>query len=211
MAKKNSDYTVSVNDGPEMSVEDFHNMLNRKFIPAKKTGQITKAKITKDKISGVMRLEVVIIESITDEEGLIENEVSKKMGYEVHPDLINAFNKLAFHCAIICDQIDVTPNMAMEDARLIFEHSNSNISVTGFVIGGQDDHEGITIIGRRALRSGKILNLIAPFTKWSDEHTPYNYEFELYEDFQAAELEAAEYMNGKHAPAKQLEIEFENQ
>jgi len=80
--------------------------------------------------------------------------------------------------------------------------------VTGFVIGGDDEEQrGVTLIGRRTLKGNRVLNLVAPFIKFSDED--YADVADLAELVAGAEAEALEYLNGKIAPDAQMSLEFD--
>ena len=44
-----------------------------------------------------------------------------------------------------------------------------NIIVTGYSKGGNDESAGVSIQAQKLLKSGQILNLSVPFTKYEDE------------------------------------------
>lgn len=84
----------------------------------------------------------------------------------------------------------------------------SSIRATGYAIGGGDDETaGATVIAKRKLASGKVLNLTAPFTRFEGENG-YKYAGKLAEDIEMVAQEAILYLQGKHAPDLQLEMEF---
>ena len=82
-----------------------------------------------------------------------------------------------------------------------------NVNCHGFTIGGSGDHEGVCLVGYRGLDSGKYLNLVSPFTKWSDEE--YEYISELGQIIEECKHEVRLYMfEGKYKPEAQQELPF---
>lgn len=163
-------------------------------------------KIRKAKLK-LSSLEVELTETHDTEGGPVTNEVTMKCAGLVHEDLRKVFSKLSLHLIKICD---------LRKAELIdsdtFESDDlsefQDYSVTGFSIGGEDEHEGAVITGSRKFTSGKVLNITTPFTKFSDENYPYEHEDELYNDIQACIYEVELYLDGKYA-IKQLELPFD--
>ena len=142
-------------------------------------------------------------------------------GHKRHKDLDNAFASLAIHLALICEQVtdknaDTTIHLIgkgakKKDITLLLSSLRSNsitlaISVTGFVIGGSDEHEGIVIIGQRKLETGSILNLNSSFQKWESD---YKHNEDLTVQMEVVIHECEQYLNGKHAPNPQLELELD--
>lgn len=77
---------------------------------------------------------------------------------------------------------------------------------TGFTISGSGDTEGVTLIGRRELRNGKVLTLTAPFIKLV-ENRGYNFHTELAEVLETCKSEIYAYLfEGKRRPEKQLNL-----
>ncbi len=140
-----------------------------------------------------------------DEEETTVNELAKKCRREVHPDLIAAFDNLTAHLPLICELVD--PVIFKPNDELIHIMLGSYM-VTGFSIGGENEHEGVVLIGRKTLGNKKVINLVSPFTKWEDEHSPYKYSSELSAAISRAENEVIAYLQGKFAPKKQLELEL---
>lgn len=139
-------------------------------------------------------LEIEFEEIIEGENGPVINIMKMKGGNRPHADLKEAFRELDYHAALLCEQCEYR-----EDSVV------GHIKVSGFTIGGSDEHEGVTIIAQRTLSSGKVLNLIAPFTKWEDD---YKHQSDLYADVAIAMQECIAFINGKHEPSPQLEIQF---
>jgi hypothetical protein len=80
--------------------------------------------------------------------------------------------------------------------------------VTGISIGGDGEHEGVTIIAKRQLRNKRILNIITPFVKFQDEVAPYDYEAELSAHVSDIVYEIEAYIAGKHGAGAQLKMNF---
>lgn len=163
-------------------------------------------KIRKAKLKS-RSLEVELNDTFETEGGPITNEVIMKCAGLVHDDLRTAFSRLALHMIVICDlrKAEMINNETFEKDDLSdFE----DYTVTGFSIGGEDENEGAVIIGSRKFKSGKVLNITTPFTKFSDENNPYEFEDALYNDLQACIYEVELYLDGKYA-VKQLELPFD--
>lgn len=164
-------------------------------------------KIRKAKLKG-RSLEVELTEHIDTDNGPITNEVIMKCTGLVHDDLISRFDRLKIHMVKICD---MRKSETITDETIDqFDISILNdYEVKGFSIGGEDEHEGVVIIGSREFESGKVLNLVSPFTKYNDEHSPYDFESDLYNDVQACVYEVELYLEGSKYAVKQLELPFD--
>lgn len=169
-----------------------------------KTYNVKKAKLI-DRIFLEVELEEIIKTEDGEEVNTCTNDVAKKCRQEVHADLIAAFDALTPHLPLMCELADT---MIFKPTDELLQPIITSYSVTGFSIGGNDEHEGVTLIGRKTLGTKKVLNLVAPFTKWEEEHIEnYRYAHELKAAIFHACDEVLEYVvNGKVAPAKQLEL-----
>jgi len=163
-------------------------------------------RIRKAKIKG-RSLEIELTETINTDNGPITNEVVLKCTGLVHDDLQARFDRLKIHLVKICD-LRKTETITDENIESYNLSILEDYNVKGFSIGGDDEHEGVTIIGDRTFESGKVLNLVSPFTKFTDEHAPYEYESDLYNDVQACIYEVELYLEGKYL-IKQLELPFD--
>ena len=168
-------------------------------------------KISKVKLHKGGGLEVEYEQTITipQEEGEpleLNGEVPYKGRNLPHPDMMDALKMLRSHLALICD-LPEAKNLDFHELEDLPENLEK-LHVTGFSIGGNGDHEGVTLIGYKILGSGKVLNLVAPFTKYQDENGGYNYAIELQGTIDHAASEALEYLDGKIAPSAQGEFEF---
>lgn len=163
--------------------------------------KIKKAKV-KNRSLEIEMNETVLLESGTN----VTNEVTKKCAALAHDELIAAFENLRKHMIKICDfkksELITRDNIENFDTSILDEYS-----VYGFSVGGNEDSEGVTLIGCRKFDSGKVLNIVTPFTPYSSD----DYEFgnTLASDIEACIYQVEEYLNGKCA-VKQLEIPFED-
>jgi hypothetical protein len=161
-------------------------------------------KIKKAKITRTRTLEVDLVERIGDG---TENEVTKKCSQLVHPDLGNAFDRLRFHLAKLCDlkegdKVSSIMNYNMEDL--------SNISVSSFSLSGFDSSEGVSLVGQKRI-GHKVLNLCAPFQKFEDEQAEYTYGSDLAADIEACKYEVEQYLFHEKYAIKPLKLEFGDQ
>lgn len=160
--------------------------------------EIVKASIKND------RCEVTFKERFTEEN--YSNEVTKKCSQIVHADMKKAFERLKVHLVAICDQKEAAE--VLEDFSSYPVENLSNYVVTGYSVGGSDEDQGVTIIGQKLLETGKVLNLIAPFTKYEDLDA-YEYANELSGDIHACDCEVLAYMFDGKWGIKQQEFDFE--
>lgn len=152
-------------------------------------------------------LEVELTETVETDNGQVTNEVIMKCAGLVHDDLRKVFQRLVLHMILVCD-LKKADHINLDTFEMDNLSEFDDYEVKGFTIGGQDDHEGVVIIGSRKLDNGKVLNIVTPFTKFTDEHAPYDYESELFNDIQACLYEVEQYLEGKYA-IKQLELPFD--
>lgn len=131
------------------------------------------------------------------------NDYVATLRRRVHPDMVEALASLRKHVVELCE-LGEYPTFDDIPERLL-----GAIEVTGISIGGSGEHEGVTIIAKRKLRNNRILNLVTPFTKFEDEHSPYKYELDLSCCVGVVVDEARQYLNGKFAPDAQIKMEFE--
>jgi hypothetical protein len=165
-------------------------------------------RIKKAKIKG-RSLEVELTETIHTDNGPVTNEVVLKCTGLVHDDLLARFDRMKVHLVKICDlrKADTITDGSIENYDLSIL---DDYEVKGISIGGEEEHEGVVIIGARKFESGKVLNLVSPFTKFTDEHAPYEFESDLYNDVQACIYEVELYLEGKYL-IKQLELPFDEE
>ena len=175
--------------------------------------------IKKAKIKDNLYLEVEFSEVVKDG----TNEVKKVCTAHIHDDLRLAFRRLNTHMALLTEQAIETAKKAVpvcygddeERQREVqhFKFDDRNLAIaketacSGFTIGGTGDHEGVTLIGRRTLTAARILNLVSPFLKWTDDIYDYKHLDDLSEIIEACKGEVKLYLfEGKHAPDNQLKL-----
>lgn len=157
---------------------------------------IKKAKIVNDSF-----LEVEYEEIGFENEQKFTNKLSFTGGQRVHSDLKKSFESLVPYLVDMCELVEFID--AQVPGNVI------RYSVTGFSIGGSDEHEGVTIIGRKSLLSKKVLNLVSPFAKYDPETSDYEYCSELKAAIAFASVEVVAYLEGKHEPSKQMSLELQ--
>ena len=163
-------------------------------------------KVTKVKIKD-RSLTVDMDETISGDDYSFTNEVTKKCASLVHDDLITALKSLVPHMVKICDFAgsDIIKESNIESAFTLAEEF-PQYEITGFSIGGIDDNEGVTLIGQRKFDSGKVLNIVTPFIKYTDED--YKFGDELASVIEGCIYEVEQYLFGNKFAVKQLEMDF---
>lgn len=171
----------------------------------------TEIDIKKAKLIDHKYLEVEYTETLEKDDQYITNEISKKCKHEAHQDLIDAYKKFIPHLALLSEFVDeayiADMNWDWGNAQSIYHQEIFySFDVTSISFGGSGDHEGVTITGRKNLKTGKVLNLNSPFTKFDSEVEEYLHTDKLYSAFVNWDTEVKAYINGKYAPSKQLEL-----
>jgi hypothetical protein len=193
---KDLSVSIQTNNGDWKEI-DFDKMKN--LVPQKSI------KIKKAKLTSMNYLEVEYEETIEFADEAIRYEATKKCMWNAHNDLKIQFDRLKPHVALLTELITDAELSDLWETHPYL----SKIKATGYVIGGDGEHEGVTVIGRKILAHNRILNLVTPFAKWQDEHTGYTYASELRNIIKDCENEVIEYLNGKHAPNSQQELQFD--
>lgn len=134
-----------------------------------------------------------------------ENMVKVEGKNIVHGDLRAAFKNLVGHIAILCELREAKEESLPDELKDL-----STVEVTGYSIGGTDEDEGVTLIGKRFLQSKKVLNLIAPFTKFANENEEYPHSFTLLQAIEACNYEAEQYLTAKKWGIVQQELPFDD-
>lgn len=166
-------------------------------------------KITKAKLAKNGGLEVSFEETIifTDGEGSpveLNRDPTVPCKNIPHEDLLNAFAMLRPHLAIVTDCLEAHKKTLydLDDDPEVLEL----FKVNSFSIGGNGEHEGVTISGSKKLSGGRLLNLNTPFTKYYDENDRYPYADELSGLIAHICEEVELYLDGKIAPDAQLDM-----
>jgi hypothetical protein len=147
--------------------------------------EIKKAKLTKGR--------TVILEYSEFSSGVEKRFSGAESTNLYDKDLEGAFKKLVPHLVIICDQKGDSEITDLENC----EQPTAGYKVTGFVCGGMEDTAGVTLVGQKIIDGNKVINLVSPFTMFTDD---YIYAGELATDIEIAKTEIYEYFfNGKSA------------
>lgn len=112
------------------------------------------------------QLEAEYLEVYTEDN--YHNVITKKCAQIIHGDLKRALDKLKVH--LVC--ISEMPEAERFDSVNIYDFNPDdlpNYVVTGYVHGGTDEQAGVTIIGKKLLKSGQSLNINTPFIQFLDE------------------------------------------
>lgn len=155
---------------------------------------ITKAKITKDN---------TLVATFKNEN---EDNVTVEGKNLIHKDLRAAFDTLIPHLAFLCEQKEADGKDSIDELP---EEIFSTFEVSGYSIGGTDDNTGVTLVGKRFLKSKKVLNLIAPFTMFNNENEEYEHAFELQQSIDACNYEVEQYLTAKKWAVVQQELPFD--
>lgn len=154
---------------------------------------ILKAKITKDN---------TLVATYKDENGTTTVE-GKNL---VTNDLKRAFSMLVPHMAFLCEQKEAENRLSLDELP---DNIETILEVTGYTVGGDGDSKGVTVTGKRFLKSSKVLNLNTPFTKFNDENEQYDFQFELEQAVEQCDFEVREYLFNKKWKVVQQEFSFE--
>lgn len=138
------------------------------------------------------------------------NKVDKECDQIVHSDLKNAFAALIPFLITITEQqeADLFDSGNIElDPEAEIQEKIAAYTVTGYVHGGSDESAGVSLIGQKSLKTGQVLNLNAPFTKFEDDNYPYGSE--LLQAIDRCDYEVHDYLfNGKFG-IKQQQLDFD--
>ena len=85
---------------------------------------------------------------------------------QVHPDLSHRLSRLVPHLCLLTEQQTETPDFWPDTAEELPARFLA-FTVTGFSMGKHQS--GVTLIGQRALTTGKVLNLTSPYISFDDE------------------------------------------
>jgi hypothetical protein len=128
-------------------------------------------------------------------------EISKVMRFEAHEDLLNALKNMTIHLSALCEFHEFL--IAKEAPELI-----EKFETTGVSWGGHGEYCGVTIVGKKQLKENRVLNLVSPFCMFQNENSFYEFDYELMVDASILHGEILNYLDGKYAPSKQLELEL---
>lgn len=130
----------------------------------------------------------------------------------VHDDLINAFQRLVPHFALLTEQVlESEVESIILNGKEIPEDLLQKIKVSGITVGGTGESEGITISGSKRLSNGKMINFNTPFTKWEAVDEGYKFISELINVLEDLKDEVIAYMEGKQGTKAQTEMNFDGE
>lgn len=145
--------------------------------------------------------------SFFDEDG---NDVTLRGNNICHPDLKNAFATLVPFLADLTEQkeADFIDWDNLEDEATV--ERLRYLEVTGFSITDDDVNPMVTLIGKRTLRTSKVLNLCAPATALNMDAESYDRCDELDTALQVCIFEVKQYITERKWQIKQNELNFDN-
>jgi len=130
--------------------------------------------------------------------------VSREMPYPYKDSLSDALLNLRPHLMILTESVE---GLGLKETQELM--AADRYRVTGVTWGGSGDSAGVTLIGRRELRGNRVLNLVAPFTKFTDEFDEYAHANELYLAICDLEAEVLDYVEGtSRGQSSQFKIDF---
>lgn len=147
------------------------------------------------------------------------DNIKRKSQVPVHEDMIAAFKDLNVHLAVICEEItpgdiddidnlpEVDPELDLDDpAQDKLAVKLAKFSVSAFKVVGNGENEGVVLIGQKLLSNMESVKLETPVVKWQSDYPFVN---ELHVAVFNAVEEIEYYMNGKQAPPRQHELNFD--
>lgn len=145
--------------------------------------------------------------SFYDQDG---NDVTLKGKNVCHPDLKTAFASLVPFLADLTEQkeADRIDWNNLDDAETV--ERLRFLEVTGFSVTDDDVNPMVTLIGKRTLRTSKVLNLCAPATALTADTESYERCEELDTALQVCIYEVQQYVTERKWQVKQNELNFDN-
>lgn len=138
------------------------------------------------------------------------NNVTKASQQFVHADLKYAFNLLKAHVAAICEMPEAKNVNISEPSDDDLNEKLKSYIVTGYSKGGSDESAGVSISAQKLLKSGQVLNLSVPFTKYEDESGEgYPYGHDLLELITRCDYEVDAYLFEDKWGVKQESFDFD--
>ena len=98
-----------------------------------------------------------------------KNNVTKSSEQFIHPDLRYALDRLKTHVTKICEMHEALGIDICYPTEDDLNEKLKCIVITGYSKGGYDESAGVSIQAQKLLKSGQVLNLAVPFTKFEDE------------------------------------------
>ncbi len=164
--------------------------------------EITKVKVKNNQLTAEYTEKFV--------EANYQNSVTKSSAQFIHPDLRYALDRLKPHVAKICEMHEAQGVNISDPTDDDLNGTLKGIVVTGYSKGGSDESAGVSIQAQKLLKSGQILNLSVPFTKYENESGEgYPYGSELKEIVDRCDYETDAYLFEEKYGIKQESFDFD--
>lgn len=139
-----------------------------------------------------------------------KNNIVKESEQFIHADLRYALDRLKPHTVAICEMHEATLVDVSRPSDDDLNEKLKSIIITGYSKGGVDESAGVSIQAQKLLKSGQVLNLSVPFTKYDDESGDgYPYGAELKDAIERCSYEVDAYLfDGKYG-IKQESFDFD--
>lgn len=164
--------------------------------------EITKVKVKNNQLTAEYTEKFV--------EANYQNSVTKSSAQFIHPDLRYALDRLKPHVAMICEMHEAQGVDISDPTDDDLNVKLKGIVVTGYSKGGSDESAGVSIQAQKLLKSGQVLNLSVPFTKYENESGEgYPYGGELKEIVDRCDYETDAYLFEEKYGIKQESFDFD--
>ena len=164
--------------------------------------EITKVKVKNNQLTAEYTEKFV--------EANYQNSVTKSSAQFIHPDLRYALDRLKPHVAKICEMHEAQGVNISDPTDDDLNETLKGIVVTGYSKGGSDESAGVSIQAQKLLKSGQVLNLSVPFTKYENESGEgYPYGSELKEIVDRCDYETDAYLFEEKYGIKQESFDFD--
>lgn len=139
-----------------------------------------------------------------------KNNVTKSSEQFIHPDLRYALDRLKTHVTKICEMHEAIGIDICEPTEDDLNEKLKCIVITGYSKGGYDESAGVSIQAQKLLKSGQVLNLAVPFTKFEDESGEgYPFGENLREIINRCDYEVDAYLFEEKYGVKQESFDFD--
>lgn len=167
-----------------------------------KSNNMSKIHITKAKVLN----EKVEVEYYQVEKDLSKTETSQVHNSPPHDDLTTVFDGLAVHAALANEFI---PSEEIGDIEAPDHEGLQKFKVKGFSIIGDEEDQSVIISAMKELSNGKMFGFNTVKIRLADtSDKAYQFAEQLGKVVKDCMNEVREYLNGKHGPKKQTEIDF---
>lgn len=164
-----------------------------------------KAKLTQTK-KGELGMEIEYDKHIVAENGDRSiTPVIEMPPFHPHQDLLNSLKALVPHWAIDAEEVEAIKlkGSYFEDEMYMQDKDIEKFSVTGVYIKEKHEQRHAVLIGRKRLKSGRVINH-SPMFNIEEHEDGYTYSKELEKAVDKFLEEVSLYLEGKHYPSAQL-------